>query len=391
MDRGECTVENWLEAPHNRWSFWHVREMTRTATIRRGTGPVRALPEDLRPELADLQYTFDGVEHAYLQGSIDNWADAMLVIHDGKIVFEWCIDGASPADAHLIMSAGKSMTALECGVLIDRGLLATADLVTEHLPELVGTAWDGCRVQDLLDMRAGTAWDYLKDEWDDMFIAGWVAHDRTDLPDGTQAWIMQATNDMEHGTGPFRYCSLQTAVLGWICERVGGDRFSDLFSRDIWSKVGAEYDADIVVDPHGFQGTNGTLSMTLRDRGRLGLMLLEGGRAMGQQVVPAEWLERLRMTDQNLIDAFAATQGTDPAWPTTCYRDQWWISDTEQGIYSASGANGQSLMIHHPSNTVLVSFSTFPTWLESAEFDHLWTQQIAVADALTRGHHHEHE
>lgn len=193
---------------------------------------------------------------------------------------------------------------------------------------------------------------------------------------------MQATNDLEHGTGPFRYCSLQTAVLGWICERVGGGRFSDLFSRDIWSKIGAEYDADIVVDPLGFQGTNGTMSMTLRDWGRLGLMLLDNGQAMGEQIIPSDWLARLRTTDQELIDAYSQSQGFDPDWPTICYHDQWWITDTERGIYSASGANGQSLMIHHESNTVFVNFSTFPTWLESNEFDHLWTQQIAVADAL---------
>lgn len=382
LERGGCTVHNWLEAPYNRWSFWHVREMTRTAAVRRGAGAVRELPVSLVPGLAELRYEFGGVERTVAQGLADNWADAALVIHDGQIVFEWYIDGAGPADMHLIMSAGKSLTALQCGVLVGRGLISTDDLVTDHLPELAGTAWEGCRVQHLLDMRGGTKWDYLRDEWDDMYIAGWVPHDRIDLPVGTQAWIMEAQNDMEHGSGPFRYCSLQTAVLGWICERAGGDRFSDLFSRDIWSKIGAEYDSDIVVDTRGFQGTNGTMSMTLRDWGRLGLMLLEGGRAMGEQIVPSEWLARLRATDQNLIDAYTAVWGLDPDWPTTCYHDQWWITDTERGIYSASGANGQSLTIHHPSNSVFVNFSTFPTWLEHDEFDHLWTMQMALGAAL---------
>lgn len=381
-ERGSCTIENWLEAPHNRWSFWHVREMTRTAVIRRGGGPVRELPEALRPELADLTYRFGDAERTLRQGLEDNWADAWLVIHDGRVVFEWYVDGADPADAHLSMSASKSHTSLLCGVLVGKGLLAPDDLVTEHLPELAGTAWEGCRVQHLLDMRGGTRWDYLRDEWEDMFIAGWVPHTRTDLPIGTQAWIMAAENDMEHGTGPFRYCSLQTAVLGWICQRAGGARFSELFSREIWSRIGAEHDADVVVDTLGFQGTNGTMSLTLRDWGRLGLMLLEGGSAMGEQVVPADWLARLRVRDQDLTDAYAATWGFDPDWPGTCYHDQWWITDPEAGIYSASGANGQSLMIHHPSNTVLVAFSTFPTWLEHDEFDHLWVQQMAVAEAL---------
>ena len=74
-------------------------------------------------------------------------------------------------------------------------------------------------------------------------------------------------------------------------------------------------------------------------------MLLEGGRAMGQQVVPSSWLERLR-------------------------------------VYSASGANGQVMTIHHPSNSVIVGLSSFPDWLGDRMFDHLWAGQMAVATAL---------
>ena len=107
LERGGCTTANWLEAPYNRWSFWHVREMTRTATIRRGSGPVRQLPEAIDPLLLDLRYTFDGVERTLAQGFADNATDAVLVIHDCRIVFEWYVDGAGPDDAHLVMSAAK--------------------------------------------------------------------------------------------------------------------------------------------------------------------------------------------------------------------------------------------------------------------------------------------
>ena len=215
-ERGGCTIENWIDPPHNRWAFWHVREMTRTAGIRRGTGPVRELPVAPRPELADVTYTFEGREHTIAEYLGEIYADGFLVIRDGAIEFEWYVEGAAPSDAHLVMSAAKSHTALLCGVLVDRGLLSTDDLVTDHLPELAGTAWEGCRVQHLLDMRAGTKWDYHVDEYDDMDIADWRPHARTDIPIGTEAWIRAAENSHEHGTGPFRYCSLQTSVLGWI-------------------------------------------------------------------------------------------------------------------------------------------------------------------------------
>jgi CubicO group peptidase (beta-lactamase class C family) len=383
LERGDCTTANWLSPPHTRWSFWHVREMTRTATIRRGTGPVRDLPGEHDASLLDLRYEFGGVERVLRQGFVDNCTDAMLVVHDGRIAFEWYVNGARRDDAHLVMSAAKSHTALLCGVLVGKGLLTTEDLVTDHLAELRGTAWEGCRVQDLLDMRGGTKYDYERDEWNDMYIAGWVTHDRHDLPVGTRAWIESVENDLPHGTGPFRYCSLQTAVLGWICERVGGGRFSDLFSRDIWSRIGAEYDADVVVDTLGFQGTNGTMSLTLRDWGRLGLMLLDDGQAMGEQVIPAQWLARLRERRPELIEAYRATQGIDETLPDSCYHDQWWISDPTAGIYSASGANGQVLTMHHRTNTVVATFSSFPGWLDHTEFDNLWAQQLALIEAVT--------
>ena len=382
LRRGDTSPENWLDPPHNRWAFWHVREMTRTATIRCGPGPVRDLPEAPRPELAEVTYEFEGrtndLRHYF--EAID--ADAFLVIHDGAIAFEWYVEGASRHDAHLLMSAAKSHTGLLCGIYVARGLLSTDDLVTDHLPELAGTAWEGCRVQHLLDMRAGTTWDYEVDEYLDMDIADWRPHQRGGIPIGTEAWIRSAENSHPHGTGPFRYCSLQTSVLGWVVQRVGGGRFSDLFADEVWSRIGAEHDADIVVDRFGFQATNGSMSATLRDWGRLGLMLLEGGRAMGQEVVPTMWLERLRARDQQLIDAYTATHALDPEFPDACYHDKWWISDPVDGVYSASGANGQVMTIHHPSNSVIVGFCSFPDWLGDRMFDHLWAGQLAVATAL---------
>ena len=43
-----------------------------------------------------------------------------------------------------------------------------------------------------------------------------------------------------------------------------------------------------------------------------------------------------------------------------CYHDFWWVYDSVAGVYCGLGINGQMLMIHHPSNTVIVKFSTWP-------------------------------
>src|SRR4051812_49536442 len=54
--RGETDSSNWIDGPHNRWGFLHVRELTRTARI--GGSPTEngALP----PRNSDVSgVTFD--------------------------------------------------------------------------------------------------------------------------------------------------------------------------------------------------------------------------------------------------------------------------------------------------------------------------------------------
>ena len=57
------SAANWLEAPYNRWSMWHVREVCPTQVISRGTGPVLELPD--RADPLDL----DGVALQRVDGS----------------------------------------------------------------------------------------------------------------------------------------------------------------------------------------------------------------------------------------------------------------------------------------------------------------------------------
>src|SRR3954453_17727695 len=53
------TPDNWIEGPHNRWGFLHVRELARTARIKRGDGPETELPADPR-DVDDVPVSFSG-------------------------------------------------------------------------------------------------------------------------------------------------------------------------------------------------------------------------------------------------------------------------------------------------------------------------------------------
>ncbi|MEX0991729.1 MAG: serine hydrolase [Actinomycetota bacterium] len=366
MDRPEgLTLSNWLDAPYNRWGFWHVRQMTRTARISRGEGPVTHLPRAER-SFDDIVVEYEGERFDWDRYLAETFTDALVVIHDGTLIHEWYAGGYGPTDTHLLMSCSKSLTATYLGVLVGDGRVDPLATVPDYIPRLRGTAWEGCIVQSVLDMRAGARFDesdYDNPESDGRLIeevSGYRPRVREGLPADTAAWIAGIENEREHG-GIFEYRSILTDVLAWIIQEVTGEHFATGFSRDVWSRIGAERDADLIVDEAGFPVVEGGISTSARDFARFGLMCLQGGEIDGKRVIPADWLGRLQVRDQDLIDAYIATQGVDPAFPDSFYHDQWWVLDPAAGIYSGYGINGQQLLIHHPSETVVAKFSTWPT------------------------------
>ncbi len=362
------TAANWVDAPYNRWGFRHVPDLCRTAVIERGSGPVRELPRAER-DLAGFSFGHGDRRVALDELLEETFTDGFLVIRDGAVVTERYLAGMRETDTHLLMSCSKSLTSILCGVLAGRALANPGDLVTDHLPELSGSAWDGCRLQDILDMRAGNAWSEA-DEYLGLDVSDYRAHDlHGTIPRDTETWIRTIGRGPHgHGDGPFRYCSLATDVLGWALERAGGAPFPELFSREVWSRIGAERDAQIILDHSGFPLADGGICTTLRDLARFGLMCLAGGTALGQQIVPAEWIDRVRIRDAGLIEAYRASEEADPATPDAFYHDKWWIFDGPRGVYTALGMNGQWILIHHPARVVIAKFSTYPEALDADRF-----------------------
>jgi CubicO group peptidase (beta-lactamase class C family) len=377
------TTANWIDAPYNRWAYRHVPELCRTAAIARGSGPVRELPRAER-DLDGFAFEHGGRRLTLAEMLAETFTDAFMVVKDGAVVTERYLDGMGEGDTHLLMSCSKSLTAILCGVLAGRGLLTPADLVTDHLPELAGSAWDGCRLQHLLDMRAGNAWDYDVDEYTILDVSDYRTHGYgASIPHDTATWIRTIGRGAHaHGSGPFRYCSLATDVLGWVLERAGGAPFPELFSREIWSQIGAERDARIMLDKSGFAVVEGGICTTLRDLARFGLMCLDDGRALGRQIVPAEWIARVRVRDAELIEAFRASADADPGAPDAFYHDAWWVHDGPRGIYAALGMNGQSILIHRPAGIVIAKFSTFPDALDAGLFALHHAGMLALCEHL---------
>ena len=379
------TADNWIEGPYNRWGFLHVRELARTARIKRGDAPVTELPPAPR-DLDDVAVPIGGSTVRFADALEHTYTDAVCIVHDGHVVLERYVDGMAPDDTHLLMSVSKSLTATLIGALVGEGVLAPEDLVTDHIAALRGTAWEGCTLQHLLDMRAGTRFD--EEDYDDPAsdgvlideVSGYRPRRHPELPPDIPTWARTLGNDGPHG-GPFKYRSILTDVLAWAAVAATGTRFPELFSRAIWSRLGAEHDAEVIVDPSGFPAAEGGICTTLRDLARVGVMHLGDGAIGGRQVVPATWVQRVRRRDDDLIAAF--DDELLAHLPNACYHDCWWVWDPDAGIYSGYGINGQQLLVHRPSRTVIARLSSWPTRFEKRLAAYADAQNVAVIDALT--------
>ncbi|MEI8239259.1 MAG: serine hydrolase [Actinomycetota bacterium] len=367
---------NWIDPPYNRYGYLHVRDLTRTAIVPCG------LPVDLPEHLLEPAQLGDFVDVLHA-----TYTDACVVLHRGAVVFEYYDVGVRPDDRHLLMSVSKSLTATLFGQLVDEGIVSVDLEVTDVLPEL--TAWRGCTLQHLLDMRAGIRFDEF--DMDDMDspgvlleqVSGYTTRRRDDIPTDTAAWIRELPAVTPHGVR-YEYRSILTSVLGWVIETVTGEPFADLFSRRIWSRIGAEHDADLIVDAAGFPVVEGGFCATARDLARFGLMHLRGGCIADDRIVSQRWVDRVLQRDQRLVDDFLAGYDADPEHPDTYYHDGWWVFDANAGRYSGLGLGDQRLMIDRATDTVIVKLSSTPKRLDPLLGVHAQAGFERLLDRLAR-------
>jgi CubicO group peptidase (beta-lactamase class C family) len=280
---------------------------------------------------------------------------------------------------HLLQSVSKSFTGALAGALVGSGALDPGGLVTDYVHMLRGTSFEGATVRHLLDMTAGTRFseDY-EDPASDVrryeIAAGWQPAADGQAVGDLAAYIGGLSNRSAHGEA-FAYRSILTDVLAMVIEGSSAERFADAMSRLLWSRIGAEYDAEITVDRHGNALGDGGISVTLRDLARFGQLYLLGGSLGGRQVLPSAWVDDTRFADEACRSIFlasleAASAMGSPAQqacaPLGHYRNQWWVLDPAAGTMMGSGIYGQYVYVDSARDVVLAKLSSLPRPLDPA-------------------------
>lgn len=363
------SLATWQNAPANRWSFQHIREVVPTARVSRGATPSLPLPMAGGFDAEQSVWRLEGHWSTVADVLADTQTDGFLVLHRGQVVTEQYPEGMPADRPHILMSVSKSVVGCLVGILAGEGSIDVLTAVDVYVPELAGSGYRGATVQDVLDMRSGVAFSetYLDPTAEVRLleqVIGWAPRTDPALPTSMYEYLATLKADRAHGSA-FEYRSCETDILGWICERATGTRLPDLLSSRIWSKLGCEQDMDAAVDPAGAVFADGGLSATLRDLGRFGQMLLAGGVAHGRQVVPDWWLADSYAGASDTRDKFAES-GNGSWLPGGGYRNQFWLPGGRE-VLLCLGIHGQLIWVEPDRELVVVKLSSWPLPQEPAK------------------------
>ena len=142
----------------------------------------------------------------------------------------------------------------------------------------------------------------------------------------------------------FLYSTGESNMVGIIVSRAVGEPLADYLSRKIWAPYGMESNASWLTDG-GTEIGGCCLNMTLRDYGRFGQFMLDGGVIGGESILPPGW-----------ISAATSSQSGPGETP---YGYQWWIP--RPGTYAALGIFGQAIYTNPARGLVIVQLSAWPT------------------------------
>jgi CubicO group peptidase (beta-lactamase class C family) len=339
-----------FEASLNFLTFQHMDKMFASRTVEAGD-EVWELP--VEPVPLDGEFMIGG-EAMSLQKALEaTSANALVVVKDGKIVHESYRNGSDETTRFLTFSVAKSYVSTLIGLALADGAIGSLDdKVTDYLPEMEGTGYDGPTIRDLLRMRSGVEWLEVYQFGSDTQLT--TVHDNS-LVAYRYRWCDYAADESRPGDNApdavFNYATLDTSVLGCILEKAVGKTGAEYMSEKLWKPAGMESDAYWIMDGPDSVGREffgAGLNATARDHARFGLMFLNEGVANGNQVVPADWVREATVPDEG----YEPTADGQPFG----YQYQWWTYP-DSDAYAALGLHHQYIHVDPGNDLVIVKVS----------------------------------
>ena len=325
-------------------------------------------------ELPD-SYEFEGEQLNLIEGLEHFHTDGLIILHDGKMLFEKYWNGNTKDSKHIAFSVSKSYLSALFGIAIEEGLIKSIDdNVSIYLDDFEGTGYEDVKIKNLLQMSSGIEFneDYADPNSDINRFARATAKGSS-----FRDFAKTLKNGKKQGTYN-HYVSLDTQVLGMILESVTDMPLREYLYKRIWSKIGTESDAYYIADKTGTDMALGGLNATLRDFSKFGQLYLNEGSWDGEQIVPKSWVVKSHTPDAPHLMPNAGDLSSSE-WG---YGYQWWIPGDPLTDYTAHGIFNQFIYVDPVSNVVIAKTSSNHRFRSEKEYSK--AAHIAMFRSITK-------
>jgi CubicO group peptidase (beta-lactamase class C family) len=294
------------------------------------------LPERLQ-SLASVRYRVGDQSYSLDDFLSRTHVAGFLVLKDGEIVDERYGLGNTKDSVWISYSMAKSVVSLLYGAAILDGYIANLDAkVTDYLPPLKSSSYEGVTIRHLLQMASGVQWN--EDYADPNSDVG-------NYPGGNVVRLLEFLGAKPRVAPPgtrFNYSTGETDLAGVVLRAAIGNNLATYLAHKIWTPM---MESPAYWATHGAGGGERggcCLYATLRDYGRLAQFVLDDGvRTDGTRVLPPGWIH----------------ESTTPSPASKGYGYLWWLGDDH--TFRAAGIYGQGIYFNPAKNLAIVVLSAW--------------------------------
>ncbi len=282
---------------------------------------------------------------------------ALIVVHRGVIQTEWYGEGWRRDKLTQSQSMMKTLTAAMTGLAIADGHIASVeDPISRYLPEWQNDPRGEISVRNLLQMSSGLAqYRFTLNPFPrDSSFRFLNSSDR--LP------VLFATPLAFPPGSRFDYNDVAAQLIGTLVERAAGQPYASYLRERLWNPMGGQY-AELWLDRDGGSAmTACCLLATALDWAKVGVMLKDGGRINGRQVIPEQWLEEmLRPSPQFAGYGYFTWLGAGMGPQAEVVTDSAWQSEPflAEDLFMLLGYGGQRVYVSRSADLVVVRLGPF--------------------------------
>jgi CubicO group peptidase (beta-lactamase class C family) len=290
---------------------------------------------------------------------------SVLIIKDGKLVFEQYFYQYTKDSVQEMRSATKSFFSALTGIAIDKGYIKSKNekvplFFPEYTLKNMSDAKKQITVENLLAQQTGLDCD----------ISNPKSEGNETAMDYSDDWVKFTLDlpmiDTPGGNG--RYCSGNPITLGRIVEKTSNMPLLEFATKNLFKPLGfTNYKWYFKPDKSNAENYC-QVYLTPREMSKFGLMYLNNGVWNGKQIVSSDWVKQS-------FEKHSVIQGTD-------YGYLWWLKYLDAAgvryyTKAAQGNGGQRIYVLKEQNMVVVI--TGGNYNSQSPSDELMTKYILSA------------